>query len=347
MKNRWSVSISFAAFLSMGVASIPAWSLDMSVERNAYTLTPMSQIQSGTWPSASQVTPTSLNGNSGLSSMMMLNETPSDHGTSFQSASPEKNISLPITPPPVMSNVKPLPTFIILPVVTHTAKDKAFADLPAMLSSAVANQLSEKMGRNGSTFSVMNPVYAYDEVREKGLDGLYEKIIHDYVEAGQPNEKDVAFLTDQLSTRTQQIDWIVFVEAEFDTNHSEKPSLLEMPMALFYDRLPKDSNYGVKGKVEVFSTQGNMPLVWAHSSNSSIKGKSFYNFTGSILDDSDSITTFKDVTAKLAHSMVGGMPQDLYISQSSIKGNLVKDTGDAPANITQQDQENLKTILKD
>jgi hypothetical protein len=330
-----------ACVFSLAICLSPAaWSVDLTVRENTYTMTPVSQLQEKYSPD-DMIFPVNYSddGSMGVDAIKSMQYIPT------QTAAMENPVSVsPIAPPEKTPTATP--TFVVFPVMVHASHDKAFADLPITLSTAVANQLLEKCQREGLGYSVLNPLYAYDELKEKGLDGLYDKMVRDYMQAGQPNEKDLTYLADQLSSKTRQVTWVVFVQADFDMNQLSKPAGFQIPLQALLDQTPQEPNYFLSGKVQIFGTTAGIPLVWGKSGSSALKMSAFGNYTKSIYDDSDSALTFKTATDKLAKSMVSTLPPTATATHSTVQATLVPGYNEAPANITPEDQETLKRILQ-
>lgn len=346
MSDRWSVFITLGAVFLLVITSLapsPAWSVDLSVREDTLQLTPADQIAKNrlsSYKAASQQT----EGEMAVTAIQNLGSR-TQQKLGMMSVRQEIPISMSGQSAQIKQNTT-APTFAVFPVMVHSAKDKAFSDLPVLLSSAVANKLSERLQKEPYTLGVINPVYAYDDLREKGLDGLYQKIVRDYLEAGQPNEHDLIYLSDQLNAKGRRVDWIVFVQAELDMNHMGKPSGLENIFYHIHDRLPAEPNYFVKGVVQIYSTQAGVPLVWSHESSSKVKMGQFGNFTRSVYDESDSAMSFKTATNGMAQRIVSSIPPSTYQTVSSVQATLVNDTKEAPANISPADQEALKRVLE-
>lgn len=344
MSNRWGFTFTLAAFFLLVSLVSSGWAMDLTVRDNAYMYTPVSQID-GNPNQPLHLTPATLNGETGVDKIKSLEHQPQDATKDAPAESSENPISFSGAVPQRQVNT-PTPAFVVLPVMMHGANDKAFSDLPILLSSAVANRLSQGAQQVGGGYAVMNPIYAYDDLKEKGLDGLYRRIIRDYLQAGEPNGEDLTYLVEKLSTKKRQVKWVAFVQAEFDANHSLKPVGIEIPMAMLLDRLPKEPNFFLKGRMQVYNVQDDVRLVSDSSASSRMRMGEFGNFTRSVLDDSDSALSFKAETSKLAGKIVSDALATELMTVTSVQASLAPDATGAPANLTPQDHEALKRIIQ-
>ena len=215
-----------------------------------------------------------------------------------------------------------IPTYVVFPVVTHTAFNKAFSDLPVLLASSVANQMQQKAQTAGQAIQVLNPIYSFDTLKRKGLDRLYQKMVRDYVEGGRPLETDIYKLTDSLTTDTIRPTWVVFVEADFDTSRSVRPTGLEWLRYTVYDRYPRDPNMFITTRLKIFQLQDGMPLVNQSQHHTSIKYGRVSYMTGSVFDNGAVYSSFKDkATAEasfLTSGIVLGPPQSKVTTQAKV-----------------------------
>jgi len=339
MANRWVLLL--AAGLLSSVSSV--WALDLSIHHDSeQTDTPVMQIFQGNVSDADEA-PAQRDGLVNVNTIQTMEYRPQ---TVINASVPVSGSTAPVSfiVPPAQKVIKITPTFAVFPVLDHRLKDKAFADLPFMFSTAIANRLADKFYHQGLSFTVLNPMYAYDTLKDKGLETLYNKMIEDYREAGRPNEKDLATIADQLSTQTQHVDWIVFARAEFDMNNPDKPKGLEIPMKLLYDNLPDGPNYFIKGSVQIYSTQDGTPLLWDQSKESRMTATNFGNFTLSVFDDSDSISSFRSATNEVATALVARIPQQTYNTHSNIRVTLLENQPHTPATPGDTDQQELQRL---
>jgi hypothetical protein len=249
----------------------------------------------------------------------------------------------PVTAPPTSQSI---PTMMILPVMIHQNRDKAFSDLPVLLSTAISKHLSLAFQRQGIPYRIMNPLYGYDDLKEKGLDGFYRRLTQDYLEAGQPNEADLLYLADKLNTPTQRIVWVAFVTAELNLNQPVKPTGLGIPMRLLVDQSPRDINSFVTGGLHVYQVRPGIPLAWEQTATGRIRMEDFGNFTRSVFDDSDSITAFKTVTATIAHTLANTFPKNVQIVQTSLDAVLATPASRyLPSTIAPDDHAAFERIL--
>lgn len=342
MGNRQQKRVLTLLAFGMGLAAwIPmANAIDLSVQEDTLKLTPASQIAQSQFRQAKpnrdgelDVTTIKAMRVAGLekNNNDILGEADS---VSIQPVSYSK---------PVAKKPQATPAIMVLPVMVRgNSKEKAFMDLPVLVSTAVANQLTAKIRAQGLNYKVLNPLYTYDELKEKGLDGLYQKLADDFSQAGQPNEQDLQFLADKLATPTQPVVTVVFVQAEFDMNKPEYPNTWQKPMAYLYDRGPKTPNYQVKSTAYAYSLEPGTPLLWHSAAQNNVKLTDFGNFTRSVFDDNDSAMTFKATSVQMAQKLVSAMPKETMQTRSTVQATLA----DTPANISTQDQEALKRILQ-
>lgn len=357
MADRWSFVITLGAVLLLTLVSFypdVAWSLDLSTTEEGSTYTRVDQILDNHLDSRLselEVSEQPLTGAEAIKSMGK--SSPKTAHKTKPLAPVETPVSLTPTIAPVTPSVPvtPIPqahsSFLVLPAVIHHSQNKAFSDLPILLSSAVAKRLEYKFQQDSSPFTVLNPLYAYDDLKEKGLDGLYQKLVQDYLQAGQPNERDLLYLTDRLSTPNQHVDWVVFVQAEFDANHTTKPTGTDVIFRHILDAWPQDGNYFLKGTVEVYAAQHGVPLIWRNSTNTHVKMSDFGNFTKSVFDDSDSATNFKKATNHMAYRLISGLPAQTRHSYASVEAALIQSpANDNPSQLSPEDREALKRIIQ-
>ncbi len=334
MKERWSVLISVTVFVTLLAISVYpsfAWSVDLSVRENPYTLTPVNGILKDQL-NESPAQPVAPTGELAVDDIKALHS-----GITPVSLSPGMGVP---------AAMQPAPTFVIIPVMDY-GNNKAFSDVSVMFSTAVANILTDKMRQGGQPNAVLNPLYAYDEAKEKGLDGLYQRIVRDYREAGQPNEKDVLYLVEKLSNKRQQVEWVVFAHADFDSNALTRPTMMESALTTLYDRAPKEPNYFIKGRVDIYSTADGMPLIWQQAASSRVKMSQLGHFSRSVYDDSTSAYNFKTASSKLAQQLVAGVRPEVFASHKSVEAAIVPHGSDEPAIITPTDRALLKKIIED
>lgn len=325
--------------LFLGVWS-SAQAVDLTVRENVYELTPVSQLQhQGVMDYGIVSAADEGDGHMGVEAIRSLEYHPKTL------ASLEKPVSISPSKKAYDMPYQPVPAMVVFPVMVHSAQNKAFSDLPVVLSSSVASHMSAEFQKRDLDYQVMNPIYTYDELREKGLDGLYKKLIRDYLEAGLPHEGDLQYLAEQLSNKTRHVQWVAFVHADLDMNNLSKPAGFQIPMYSLVDIKPGDPNYFLSGKVKIFGVASNTPLLWEKTATSSIKMSAFGNYTKSVYDDSDSSFTFKSIADKLSKSIVSGIPKEKLATYTSVQANLAPDTIDTPSQITPADREAFERIL--
>lgn len=346
VKDRWSTMLSRGLFLALIVApllSASAWSLSLSAPEES-DMTTVTRIISPREETTSIEKAEAGPGYMGVEAIYSLNRSKPPATVSMPQASSIQPVSMMTSPPPTAIQ-NHIPTMIVFPVMIHKAKDKAFADLPLMFSTSLANQLADTFYKTGVNISVVNPVYAYDDLAEKGLDGLYNRLTRDFLQAGQPNERDILYLAEKLSTSSKPVEWIAFVQADFDATRLTKPVGLEIPMAMLLNRPPREANYFLKGWVQFYSAREGVPLLWSGAASSRVRLSEFGNFTKSVYDDSDSALNFKVATGKMAQEVISAIPEDFYGTFAQVHATLVP--GPEAANITPKEQELLKQILRD
>jgi hypothetical protein len=362
MADRWSLMLTTGTLLALLVSLVmpmPATALDLIVDDELDYVTPVTQILQGDM-TYTPIELTQSEGYMGVYDIKALRTqenkatglTPMQPTTATvrmqPGANPIQTVSVsPSTPysPPV---VQMTPTFVVFPVVIHDKRQKVFSDLPVMLSASVANQLSEQLHAQGLNISVINPLFAYDDLQARGLSGVYQKMMRDVLEAGRPHERDLAYLASELSTQTERVEWVVFVQADFDTSNLSRPTGLQAAKATWFSTAVPEPNYFVKGQVQIYSTHNGAPLIWTGTTSERVRMSEFGStFTKSVYDDSDSAYNFKIATGRMAQAMVKSIPSRTYQTVSMVQASIQPGgTPDDPANITPQDQETLKRILK-
>ncbi len=331
MTKKWHIFLSLTAFLMLVATTLypSAWSLDLSVQENVYSYTSVEDIQSQ--PAHAKTTvpvgfqkqqpTTSFEAIQSLeyrpNTQQALQLRPGSPATieaqpaTLSAPNPEVqgqpatlNPS-PQAPSQLQSINTSSPGIAIFPVMYHSNQNKAFSDLPLILSTAVAKEFRIKFAKENQPFHVMNPIYAYDRLKARGADGVYQKVMRDYIEAGEPDENDIMTLANQLSTKDHPVDWVIFVGSTFDYNQLTRPSgLLEKYLYYHHDQLPKQPNFYVTGNMQVYNVQnGSMVLVYQRRAEAKVPLNAFENFTKSVFDDSDSMIQFKLVSDKLAQKM--------------------------------------------
>jgi hypothetical protein len=297
-----------ALLLSALSLSMPGWTQPDAQPGVVDTGTPASQPMQPTQPQAPSTLPSSL-----------------PTGPSDQDSL--SNAINNLTATPIRPNSIPfktaIPTYVVFPIVTHTAFNKAFSDLPVLLASTVANQMQQKAQANGQTIQVLNPIYSFDTLKSKGLDRLYQKMVRDYIEGGRPLEKDIYKLTDSLTTDTIRPTWVVFVEADFDTARSARPSGLEWLRYTVYDRYPRDPNMFITTRLKVFQLQDGMPVMYQNERHTSIKYGRVSYMTGSVFDNGAVYSSFKDKATTEASALLGVMPLGNPQSKVSTQAKVV------------------------
>ncbi|MBY0405214.1 MAG: hypothetical protein K2X66_15050 [Cyanobacteria bacterium] len=224
----------------------------------------------------------------------------------------------------------PLESMAIIPVVKHH-QNKAFGDLSILFSDEFANTLSNR----AKGTQIYNPVYFVEEIKIRGLQPVYQKMIDYYNLAHRPENKALSYILKELSNASgKKIERVAFVEVDLDVNHSVQPtSLIDRFKAITTDDLPKEANYFIKSRIQVFdTTQDQFPMIWGFSWSKSIPGSKFYNFTPSVFQDSDSIQAFSQASRWMSRELLLILPKKAYAKQiipevdTEVKANVIKES---------------------
>ncbi len=341
-------------FILQSSLCLPAWSLDLSTHDNQNAMTPVSQLNTSGSTGTYAHEPMVLDGNIGVDDLKKLSHKKTIKVSQKPLPAPEKPhvpVIAPMKPlqevpsqpaPRPIQDIQAAPAIAVFPVVVHSTHDKAFSDVPVLLSSAIANKLKERLGQG---YIVLNPIYTYDTLEAKGLAGIFQGLIKDYLNAGEPNEKDLQYLADQLSDKHRQVKWIAFVQADFDINNIAKPfGLASLSLYHMAEIIPKDPSYFLNGNLKIFSTDDGIPLVYDKSGTALIKMRSFGSYTRTVYENSDSTYHFKSVAAKMASDFVKKVTLNDNFPEASVRGDIV--TSDTPTNMTPDDQAALQHVLE-
>jgi hypothetical protein len=224
----------------------------------------------------------------------------------------------------------PLESMAIIPVVKHH-QNKAFGDLSILFSDEFANILSNR----AKGTQIYNPMYFVEEMKIRGLQNVYQKMMDYYNLAHRPENKALSYILKELSNASgKKIERVAFVEVDLDVNHSVQPtSLIDRFKAITTDDLPKEANYFIKSRIQVFdTTQEQFPMIWGFSWSKSIPGSKFYNFTPSVFQDSDSIQAFGQASRWMSRELLLILPKKTYAKQvisevgTDVKANVIKES---------------------
>lgn len=203
-------------------------------------------------------------------------------------------------------------SYAIFPVLSHSNFNKAFSDLPVMLSSQFSTELSKRLYAQHKQARVMNPIHSYDVLRQRGLERVYQRLVQDYMQAGVPLDSDLYALTDALNTNVRKVAWVAFIESHLDMTDVTRPPGYERPIKFLYEQLPKSSWYYIQSDIKVFKlTDEGAFLAWEGSSKTRVRGQNIGSITNSVYDTGNSIHTFKRATMGLASRLLDAMPPDL------------------------------------
>lgn len=220
----------------------------------------------------------------------------------------------------------PLPAIAVFPVVLHH-NTKAFADASVVFADEFANVLSNK----AKGTKVLNPVYTVEELRIRGLEGVYNKIMQYYIKAHRPEPKALNYLLKELSADGRQIQRVAFIEVDFDVNKTTKPvHLVDRLKAISTDGLPQTANYFIRSRVQVFDTvQEDSPMIWAFTWSKLIEDNKFWNVTPSVFQDTDSMLSFARASRWMSREMFVLLPKKVYLQEqkpqidASVEGEVV------------------------
>jgi hypothetical protein len=209
---------------------------------------------------------------------------------------------------------KPAPTPVgaiaVFPVVMRN-NVRVFGDLSVLF----ADEFATILGNRAKGTKVLNPVYAVEELKVRGLGGVYQKVIDYYIKAHRPEPKALNFLVKELGdTEGRKIERVVFVETELDVNYFTKSTrLIDRLKQIATDDLPKDSTYYVRSRIQVFdTTQPEAPMIWAFTWHKVVHGDNFYNATPSVFQDSDSLQTFAHTSRWMSREILVTLPRHVY-----------------------------------
>jgi hypothetical protein len=219
----------------------------------------------------------------------------------------------------------PLAAIAIFPVVQHH-QSKAFGDLPILFANEFAHSLEQKAPGT----KVLNPVYTVEELRIRGLQNVYNKVIDFYIKARRPEPKALSYLLKELSADGRQIQRVAFVEVDLDMSHPTKTyNIADKIKGWTTDSLPKEMHYFVKSRIQVFDTsKPEQEMIWTWSWNNSIKANTFVNVTPSVFQDSDSVRSFGRVSRYMSREISLIVPKNVYLephpeTDASVQGEVV------------------------
>lgn len=209
----------------------------------------------------------------------------------------------------------PLAAVAIFPVIYH-GTDKAFGDLAVLFSNEFANTLEQK----AQGTKVLNPVYTVEELKIRGLDRVYQKVMDYYVKAGRPEPKALNYLLKELSADGRQIQRVAFVSAEADmNNYAKNYGISDRMKGWMTDSLPSEERYDIKSRIQIFdSANPELPLVWGFTWSRTMKANRVNNVTSSVYQDSDSVRSFSQASRWMSREILTVIPKHVYLEEHPI-----------------------------
>lgn len=204
----------------------------------------------------------------------------------------------------------PLTAVAIFPVMHHY-REKAFGDLPLAFASEFANQMEAKAPGT----KVLNPNATIEELRIRGMDGLYDRMVDSYVQTGRPDPGMLGRILRALSEDGTPIERVIFVDATVDFTTPAAPgSMLDKFKGWMTDGVPKELQYRVRSRVQAFdSLTPNLARVWDFHWNKSVPDTGIMNVTTSVYDDSDSAMVFGRASQVMSREILFLAPKNVYM----------------------------------
>ncbi|MCA9797952.1 MAG: hypothetical protein KC474_00255 [Cyanobacteria bacterium HKST-UBA04] len=209
------------------------------------------------------------------------------------------------------------PSYAIFPVLDPQAFNKAYSDLPVMQAAKFATNMTKALVAKNIDATILNPIYSYDMLREKGLERIYQRLVHDYTMAGVPRERDLYVLTDALNTNLRTVQWVAFVETRLDMENPTHGNGLSKITNRIYEVMQTESNYFANSNLKVYEiTPKGIQLVWEGTSRAVIKANKAGPITSSIFDSGNAHDAFGDATDVMAQTLLNSMPAHLNPSKT-------------------------------
>ncbi len=338
------LTLAIAVCLTMILSQPTGWSAEKSKPRISPTpevsasapqaITPVSQLQETGDTKPTVVQPANLTPVHTLETPA-VNTEPAPSSVENTPASELIPVSLNTeTHAPVKQELPPkyLPAqaIAIFPVLRN-GPNKAFGDLPLVLSKEFALRLEDKAPET----KIHHPIYTVEEFKMRGLDHVYHKIMNYYLKADRPDPANMAYLLGQLNMDGKPVSRVIFVEADLDTNRPLDPHMLEVGGIVdkvhewLNDTPPKHMKYTLRSRVQVFDAESpGMPMVWAFNWRKTIKANSLGNVTASVYQDSDSHRVFSNACRAISREVSWIMPSNAYMQpnpfyETGVRGHLI------------------------
>jgi hypothetical protein len=263
-------------------------------------------------------------------------------------------------PTPVQQVVyKPLGGIAIFPVLRH-GDTKAFGDLASLFATELAAQLEANLPGT----RVLTPRAALTTLQQRGLGGIYRRMIESYYEGGRPDRQDLANVLRELSLGRKPIDRVIFVEAEVDYSRpTQSGRWLDRFRALAIDSPPKNATYHVESRIQVFDVGApGLDRLWDFRGHDTLNADRIQQINPSVFTNASNQMVFGDTVRRMsrqalyeAPSQIAYETQLVETTRTDVQGRLLGvpsgwfHTQPAPsqgnASVTPQDRGLLQRIL--
>ncbi|MDX2084620.1 MAG: hypothetical protein SFZ03_04450 [Candidatus Melainabacteria bacterium] len=219
--------------------------------------------------------------------------------------------------PAALISYRPPAGLVIFPVFRHK-HDKAFGDSALLFATELASRLQQHL----TGTKILNPGNTLEELRVRGLEPLFNRMMDSYVTAGQPNPRLLKMLLSELSADGTPVERVLFVDADVDfSTPVEGGGWRERFQILTSDALPKSSTYHLESRIVGFnSADPALPKIWDERQRQAFKADRIINPTPSVFQDSDSARVISDAAYNLSRQMAFKAPQSVYLEVTTHTG---------------------------
>lgn len=215
-----------------------------------------------------------------------------------------------------MSNVV-RETYLVIPVLSPDSGMNAYGDFVKLVANDFAVNLREATLKSGLAYTILQPSEVESNLRQLGLQGIYQDTLNDFRVSRRPDPEKVRFLANKFSNAGTSINGLLFVEAHFDPiGGTSINKQIKSPLRRIFDissvfNMPEtqDVNYRVDSTVSLFKLQaGESQLVWQSESKTKMPLQTIGSFQNSIYSTDTALNHFSVVSHSLSQNMISSFP---------------------------------------
>ncbi|MEM0951136.1 MAG: hypothetical protein AAGI66_03220 [Cyanobacteria bacterium P01_H01_bin.74] len=227
---------------------------------------------------------------------------------------------------------QPAEAIMVFAIVPESGR-QAFSDVSKLFGREFAIQLQKAAPES----AVFNPVQVEAEVKNRGLDYLYEAMLATYQSSGAPDPSTTGYLLEQLSDTGLPVSRVAFVEAVVDMTHPNAATgILERARKLLTDDTQNQIKSFLTTRVQVFDSEDPAyPLVYRQTWKRPLPHSRYANVTPSVFDDTDSALAFAALSREISKELLLIAPRSAYMIpvesnspqsgfSQSVRGQLAK-----------------------